>query len=94
MTIHKKFFPKVLSDNELAYFAHLEGLLNSLDEYCSVEVIKKPHSYYFRIAASVPMYNSLLITELLKFHNQFNIRLNMSKSIKTSSSIVFEIIFG
>jgi len=33
----------------------------------------------------------MLLEELLKFHNVFQIKINMSKSIKTSATIVFEI---
>ena len=91
MQINKKFFPEVMQDNELAYFSHLEGLIDSIDELSAMEVVKGPHSYHFRIATSVPKYNSLLLEELLKFHNIFQIKLNMSKSIKTSATIVFEI---
>ena len=91
MQIHKKFFPEVMQDNELAYFAHLEGLIDSVDELSTMEITKAPHSYHFRIAPSLPKYNNMLIEELLKFHNMFQIKLNMSKSIKTSATIGFEI---
>lgn len=91
MQIHKKFFPEVMQDNELAYFAHFAGLVESIDELCSVEIIKNPHSYHFRIATSVPKYNEMLLQELLKFHNTFQIKLNLSKSIKSSATICFEI---
>ena len=91
MQIHKKFFPNVLPENEIAYFAHLQGLIDSVDELSAMEITKKPHAYHFRLAPSLPKYNEMLIEELLKFHNMFHIKLNMSKSIKTSGSIVFEI---
>lgn len=80
-----------MHDNEIAYFAHLEGIIDSIDELCSMEVTKNPHSYHFRIATSVPKYNEMLLQELLKFHNLFQIKLNLSKSIKSSATIVFEI---
>jgi hypothetical protein len=80
-----------MQDNELAYFAHLEGLIDSVDELSTMEITKAPHSYHFRIAPSLPKYNNMLIEELLKFHNMFQIKLNMSKSIKTSATIGFEI---
>jgi len=91
MQIHKKFFPEVMQDNEMNYFAHLEGIIDSIDELSSMEITKKPTAYHFRIATSLPKYNNMLIEELLKFHNLFHIKLNMSKSIKTSATIVFEI---
>jgi hypothetical protein len=91
MQINKKFFPEIMQDNELAYFSHLEGLIDSIDELSSMEITRGPESYHFRIATSVPKYNNLLLEELLKFHNMFQIKLNMSKSIKTSATITFDI---
>ena len=91
MHIHKRFFPEVMQDNEIAYFAHLEGVISSVDELAIVEVTKNPQSYHFRIAASVPRYNDMLLQEILKLHNIFQIKLDLSKSIKSSATIVFEI---
>ena len=91
MQINRKFFPEVMQDNEMNYFAHLEGLIDSIDELSSMEITKKPNAYHFRIATSLPKYNNMLLEELLKFHNMFHIKLNMSKSIRTSATIVFEI---
>jgi hypothetical protein len=87
MTISKRFFP----DNEIAYFSHVQGVIESIDELCTLEITKNPHSYHFRLAPSLPRYNNLLLEEILKFHNILNIKLNLSKSIKTSATIVFEI---
>lgn len=91
MQINKKFFPQVLKDNELAYFAHLEGIIDSVDELSSLEITKNPYSYHFRLAPSLPKYNNMLLEEILKLHNMLNIKLNLSKSIKSSATIVFEI---
>jgi hypothetical protein len=91
MTVSKRFFSEVMPDNEIAYFAHLQGLIDSIDELSSMEITKNPHSYHFRIAPSVPMYTQMLLEELLKFHNLFGIKLQLSKSIKSSSTITFEI---
>jgi hypothetical protein len=91
MTINKRFFPPVMSDNELAYFAHLEGVINSVDELSSLEITKNPQSYHFRLASSLPKYNEMLLEEILKLHNIFQIKLNLSKSIKSSATITFEI---
>jgi hypothetical protein len=91
MTIHKRFFPEVMLDNEIAYFAHLEGVISSIDELSSLEIVKNPNSYNFRLAPSLPKYNEMLLEEILKLHNMFQIRLNLSKSIKSSNTIVFDI---
>ena len=91
MEVQKKFFPKIMSENDANYFAHLEGVISSVDELANVQITKNPHSYVFRIATSVPMYTQPLLQELLKFHNLYKIKLNLSKSIRTSSTIFFEI---
>lgn len=91
MQVNKKYFPQVMQDNEIAYFAHLEGIIASVDELSSLEITRNPHSYHFRLAPSLPKYNELLLQEILKLHNIFQIKLNLSKSIKSSATIVFEI---
>lgn len=80
-----------MQDNETAYFAHLEGIIASVDELSTLEITKNPHSYHFRLAPSLPKYNEMLLEEILKLHNMFKIKLNLSKSIKSSATIVFEI---
>jgi len=91
MQINKKFFPEVMQDNEIAYFAHLEGIIDSIDELSTLEITKNPNAYHFRLAPSLPKYNEMLLEEILKFHNMFQIRLSLSKSIKSSATITFEI---
>jgi hypothetical protein len=91
MKINKKFFPAVMQDNELAYFAHLQGVIDSVDELSTLEVVKNPNSLHFRLAPSLPKYNELLLEEILKLHNMLQIQLNLSKSIKSSAAITFEI---
>jgi hypothetical protein len=91
MQINKKFFPEVMQDNEIAYFSHLEGVISSVDELAIMEITRNPDSYHFRIATSVPAYNEMLLQEILKLHNLFQIRLDLSKSIKSSATITFEI---
>lgn len=91
MEINRKHFPKVMQDNDEIFLAHLEGVISSVDELCSLEITRSLDSYKFRIACSLPKYNNMLIEEILKFCNMFRIRINMGKSIKTSSVISFKI---
>lgn len=91
MQVQTKFFPQVMPDNELAYLAHLQGIIDSVDELSTLEITKNPNSYHFRLAPSLPMYNNMLLEELLKFHNMLQIQLDLSKSIKSSATIVFNI---
>jgi len=91
MEIQRKFFPKIMTDNDEIYFAHLEGIISSVDEYANMLITKKQQSYDFRIASSLPKYNNMLIEQLINFHNVFNIKLIFSKSMKTSGTIAFKI---
>lgn len=91
--ISRRGFPKIIPDNDENYLAQLQGVIESVDEYASVEVTKVPDAYYFRIAPSLPKYTKLLLEEILKLHNLYNIHLDLSKSIKASSSITFKISF-
>lgn len=83
-----------MQDNETAYFAHLEGVISSVDELAIMEITKNPESYHFRIATSIPAYNEMLLQEILKLHNIFQIKLDLSKSIKSSATIVFDIVLN
>jgi hypothetical protein len=91
MEINKKFFPGIMKENEAIYFASLQGVIESVDELASLEITKTPKEYKFRLVPSLPKYTNMLIEELLKFHNLIGVRLDMSKSIKTSATITFNI---
>jgi len=91
MEIYKRFFPEILLDNEANYLAQLEGIVSSVDEYASLEITKTSEAYHFRLIPSLPKYTNMLLQEVLKFHNLFSIRLDLGKSIKTSSTINFNI---
>ena len=80
-----------MQDNDENFFNHCTSIIESVDELAKIEIIKNPHSYSFRIVTSLPKYNNMVIEELLNFYNQFGIRLNLSKSIKSSSTITFSI---
>ena len=91
MEILRKYFPAILGENDSTYFAHLEGVVGSVDELSSMQITRACTGYSFRIAPSHPKYTNMLIEEILKFHNIFKIKLDMSKSIKTSGTIVFNL---
>lgn len=80
-----------MQENEKVYFASLQGLIESVDELSSMEITKIPKAYQFRLVPSLPKYTNMLIEELIKFHNLIGVRLDMSKSIKTSATITFVI---
>ena len=91
MQVNRRLFPEIILDNEEVYFSHLEGVIDSVDEYANLEIVKSPDSYHFRLAPSLPKYNNMLLEEILKLHNLFHIRLDMGKSIKASGTLSFSI---
>lgn len=91
MTIQYKDVPRIIPENERAYFNLLEGVLNTADEHSQMEIRKNPTSYQFRIAASAPRYLNLIIQELNNLHKLLGIKLDYSKSIKSTSSVAFNI---
>ena len=91
MQVNTKFFPEVMTDNEAAYFQHLQAIIESVDELAAMEITKNPNSYHFRIATSIPKYNEMVLQEVLRYHNLLQIKLSLSKSIKSSATINFSI---
>ena len=87
----KKGFPEVMLDNDEVFINQLIGVVDSCDELCSLEIVKVPTAYHFRIAPSIPRYLEPLLHEILNFHNMFGIRLDLGKSMKVSGSINFSI---
>lgn len=86
-----RFFPEILTDNDENYFQLVSAVIESVDELASLEVCKMPTTYNFRLIPSMPKYTNTLIQELTKLHNLFHLKLDLSKSIKSSSVIIYKI---
>lgn len=91
MEVLRKDFDPILPDNEEIYFQMLIGTIESVDELATLQITRLKDKYHFRLSPSIPNYNELLLKELLKLHNLYNIHLDISKSIKTTSVINFRI---
>ena len=84
-------FNDLLLDNEEAFFCFLQAVIESIDHLSHLEISKHKDKFHLRLIPSLPMYNNMLLEEILKFHNMFGIQLDLSKSIKTSGSLDFSI---
>ena len=93
MEILKRNFPEINNDNDEVFIQHLCGVIESVDELSSLEISKTPQSYHFRIAPSIPKYINHIMHEITKFNNMYGIKLDFSKSIKTTAIITFNIRF-
>ena len=60
MRVNRRNFPRIMQDNDEVFLAHMEGVISSVDELCSLEITKNTDNYRFRIAASLPKYNNML----------------------------------
>jgi hypothetical protein len=81
----------IASENDKLYFAQLKGVIESADEFSSLQINKTPTHYIFRLAPSLPKYTNSIIAALTQFHNTLGIKLIFSKSIKTIGAINFKI---
>lgn len=84
-------FPPIISDNDSIYLSYLLGIIESVDELSHIEVVLSPNGYNFRISPSLPKYNNMLIQEIIEFNNMFGIKVDFSKSIKTTATLSFNI---
>lgn len=91
MRIEKVNFPQVMPDNDSMYLDLLEALINSVDESANVEATQKLSGIHIRISPSIPRHSQLLLTTIRDFHYMLGIRVEFSKSIRTSSIINFTI---
>lgn len=91
MEVHRRDFPTLLLDNDEVFLDHLCGVIESVDELASVEITKSSNKFHFRIAPSIAKYMEPILYEVLKFSNMFSIHLDLSKSMKVSSTVTFEI---
>jgi len=89
--VQLKGFTSISSDNDENYIQQLIAIIESVDELASISISKSVYDIKVRIAPSVPKYINSIIHEMTKFNNLFGIKLSLSKSIKTSSVITFNI---
>lgn len=89
MEITRKSFPPIIPDNEEAYFKLLEAVLGSVDEFCTCEIMGMITGYLVRVSPSHPEYFPSLLRGIKTFNSTLGIQVEFSKSMKTSSTIVF-----
>lgn len=91
MKVQISGFLKPPTENEIAYFNHLEGFIESIDIECNMMVTKTSEKISIRIAPSHPMFLNNLIKGIKEIHTALGIYVNFAKSMKNSLSINFYI---
>lgn len=91
MQLYKIGFPAIVPDNELAYFQMLQAVIESVDELSELRAVKKPAAVAFVLTPSAARYTQALLQGILSYHTLLGIQLTLSKSIRTTSTIQFEI---
>jgi hypothetical protein len=87
MNITTLNFPPIMPDNDMYYLRLLEAFLNSVDESCNAEVTYRLASIGIRIAPSTPDYTQHILETVKEMHYMIGLRVEFSKSIRTSSTI-------
>jgi len=87
MKIETRNFPSIMKDNDVRYLSFMEAILNSVDELASVEAVMQSNGVSVRLAPSHPKYNKSLLQAIKDAHYFLGLRVEFSKSIKTSKSI-------
>ena len=75
----------------MAYFQMLQAVIESVDELSQLRINKKPQAVAFVLTPSAPRYAQHLLKEILSYHTAMGIQLTLSKSIRTTTTIQFEI---
>jgi hypothetical protein len=88
-----KNFPSIIPDNEEHYYNTLRGVIDSVDPQSSALITKRISGVSFRITPSSSSHLNSIITEVNRLNTMFGIRVDFSKSIKTSFTINFSIDF-
>lgn len=91
MEVLTKGFPKIMRDNDVLYINHLSAVIEAIDEYSAMEIVNTMENIHFRIAPSEPKYSQSILKEILKLNTLYGIHLELGKSIRTCSTITFDI---
>lgn len=92
MTVYRKSMG-LLPDNEENYFSLLSAVIESVDEFSVMVIVRNPKDYHFKISPSEAIYISPIIKEVNNLNNVFGLRVDFSKSMKNSASIDFSLKF-
>lgn len=93
MELIYKNFPKIIEDNEEHYYISLKGVIESVDPDASILVTRRIAGITIRILPSTSAYLDAIIREINTLNTLFGLRVEFSKSIKTTISINFNIDF-
>lgn len=79
----------ILPDNDRAYFSLLQGVVEAIDGTSSMTITSTPSGYRFRIVPSGSLHINTILLGVTELSTLMGIQLELSKSIKSSSSISF-----
>lgn len=88
-----KNFPQILPDNETHYYNSLRGVIESVDPQSSFLITRRMSGITVRITPSSSSHLNSIIEEINKLNTMFGIRVDFSKSMKTTYTINFNIDF-
>lgn len=90
MTVERKGIG-ILPENDRGYFSLLEGVIESVDSEAGISITKNPTHYHLRIVPSDTRTLSFIIEAVIALNKQMGIQLSLSKSMKSSATVSFQI---
>jgi len=88
MKVYRKYIG-VIPDNEERYFSMLSAVIESVDELSIMVIQRNPKDYRFQITPSEATFVPIIIKEINRLNNLYGLRVNFSKSMKSSCSVDF-----
>ena len=79
----------IITDNEESYISLLEGAVSAVDEYSRMVITRFSFDFHFRIVPSEGVFLNDIVKEVLKVNNLVGIKVEMSKSVKSTAAIEF-----
>jgi len=91
MVVQYLHMSSIIPDNDAAYFSLLRGVIDSVDPYSQMLITKGTSAYHFRLVPSNTMLIDNIVKEITQLSSLMGIQLELSKSIKSSSTVAFQI---
>lgn len=92
--VQRKGFPDAIPDNDALFLAHFESFIETVDVDALIHEEKGPSKLYFSIVPSKTIFFDNIISQISEYFTIFGLRVDFSKSMKSSFTIKFSINYG
>jgi hypothetical protein len=92
--VQRKGFPSAIPDNDAIFLAHFESFMEGVDIDAVIYEDRGPDKIYFSVVPSKTIFFDNIISQISEYFTIFGIRVDFSKSMKSSFTIKFSINYG